>query len=145
MASTNLVLDQHGNVAEGTGENLFVMRDGIVKTPPTVNILAGITRRAAIDILARDGIQVHGCPSAATPSARRDHDRYRRGITPIREVDRREVGDSPIAARASLPLRREGRGRLDEALHHDLLSPTAALAAQVGSGSAVRSAPRPTT
>lgn len=98
-----IMLDQHGNVAEGTGENLFVMRDGIVKTPPTVNILAGITRRTAIDILARDGIQVHEMPFGRDALYVAD-EIFMTGtaaeITPIREVDRREVGDpGPITRR----------------------------------------------
>jgi len=91
-----IMLDQHGNVAEGTGENLFVMRDGIVKTPPTVNILAGITRRTAIDILARNGIPVQEMPFGRDALYVAD-EIFMTGtaaeITPIREVDRREVGD----------------------------------------------------
>ena len=91
-----IMLDQHGNVAEGTGENLFVMRDGIVKTPPTVNILAGITRRTAIDILARNGMPVQEMPFGRDALYVAD-EIFMTGtaaeITPIREVDRREVGE----------------------------------------------------
>ena len=43
-----IMLDHSGYVAEGTGENLFVINDGLVKTPPVVNILAGITRKTAL-------------------------------------------------------------------------------------------------
>ena len=46
-----IMLDQMGWVAEGTGENLFVVKGDKIKTPPVVNILAGITRRTAIEIL----------------------------------------------------------------------------------------------
>ena len=49
-----IALDVHGNVAEGSGMNLFVVRDGVLYTPPITNsILPGITRDAVIT-LARD-------------------------------------------------------------------------------------------
>ncbi|MFM7677837.1 MAG: branched-chain amino acid transaminase [Roseiflexaceae bacterium] len=49
-----VALDVHGNVAEGSGMNLFVVRDGVLYTPPiTNNILPGITRDAVMT-LARD-------------------------------------------------------------------------------------------
>jgi len=49
-----IMLDQRGLVSEGPGENIFVVRDGIVITPPhTASILDGITRKSVIQI-ARD-------------------------------------------------------------------------------------------
>ena len=49
-----IMLDVNGYVAEGSGENIFVVRDGIIRTPPMSSpILAGITRDAIIK-LARD-------------------------------------------------------------------------------------------
>ena len=49
-----ILLDSHGNVCEGSGENIFVVRDGqIVTPPPTASILGGINRVSAIQI-ARD-------------------------------------------------------------------------------------------
>ena len=49
-----ILLDSHGNVCEGSGENIFVVRDGqIVTPPPTASILGGINRVTAIQI-ARD-------------------------------------------------------------------------------------------
>jgi branched-chain amino acid aminotransferase len=90
-----ILLDHHGFVAEGTGENLFVVRDGVVYTPPVLNILPGITRGSVIDILQHEGVEVREelfgrdalytadevfmCGTAAE-------------ITPVREVDRRTVG-----------------------------------------------------
>ncbi len=91
-----IMLDQHGNVAEGTGENLFVIRNGVVKTPPTVNILAGITRRTAIDILARDGIHVREMPFGRDALYVAD-EVFMTGtaaeLTPVRQVDRLDVGE----------------------------------------------------
>jgi len=49
-----ILLDDKGNVCEGTGENIFVVRDGVISTPPlTAAILGGINRDVAITI-ARD-------------------------------------------------------------------------------------------
>ena len=48
-----ILLDAHGYVAECTGENLFLARGGRIYTPPTADILEGITRDALIT-LARD-------------------------------------------------------------------------------------------
>ena len=52
--SEGIALDTKGNVAEGSGMNLFVVRDGVLYTPPiTNNILPGITRDSIMQI-ARD-------------------------------------------------------------------------------------------
>ncbi|MCA8965872.1 MAG: branched-chain amino acid transaminase, partial [Planctomycetes bacterium] len=49
-----ILLDDDGNVAEATGENLFVVKDGVLLTPPlSLPILAGITRASILD-LAQD-------------------------------------------------------------------------------------------
>ncbi|MDP1714998.1 MAG: branched-chain amino acid transaminase [Anaerolineales bacterium] len=55
-----LVLDQNGHVSEGSAMNIFMMRDGILVTPPvTDNILEGITRRSIIELARNElGIQV---------------------------------------------------------------------------------------
>lgn len=91
-----IMLDQNGYVAEGTGENLFVIRDGVVKTPPVVNILGGITRRTAIQILEREGIKVHEMTFGRDALYIAD-EIFMTGtaaeVTPIREVDRRPVGE----------------------------------------------------
>lgn len=90
-----LMLDFNGFVAEGTGENVFVLRNGIVKTPPVANILPGITRNTVLEILRRMDLDVQEvffgrdafyvadeafmCGTAAE-------------ITPIGSLDRREIG-----------------------------------------------------
>ena len=49
-----ILLDEHGHVCEGTGENIYIIRDGVVLTPPqTASILDGINRRSVLQI-ARD-------------------------------------------------------------------------------------------
>ncbi len=55
-----LVLDQNGHISEGSAMNVFMIRDGVVITPPvTDNILEGITRKSAIELLRNEmGLQV---------------------------------------------------------------------------------------
>jgi branched-chain amino acid aminotransferase len=98
-----IMLDGAGYVAEGTGENLFVARDGVVKTPPVVNILGGLTRRTVIDILHHENIPVHEMHFGRDALYVGD-EVFLSGtaaeITPVREVDRREVGKpGPITRR----------------------------------------------
>jgi branched-chain amino acid aminotransferase len=54
----SLMLDVDGYAAEGCGENLFIVRDGKVKTPPIATVLEGITRGSAIDLLRAVGVTV---------------------------------------------------------------------------------------
>lgn len=52
-------LDASGHLSEGAGENIFVIREGVLYTPPiTAAILPGITRGIAIDLAARAGYEV---------------------------------------------------------------------------------------
>ncbi len=55
-----LVLDQNGHISEGSAMNIFMVRDGIVMTPPvTDNILEGITRKSVIELLCKElGLEV---------------------------------------------------------------------------------------
>ena len=90
-----LMLDQSGMVAEGTGENVFLVKDGVVKTPPVANILPGITRRTIIELLRMEGYEVreqlfgrdafYVCDEAFMCGTAAE-------VTPIREMDRRRVG-----------------------------------------------------
>ena len=90
-----IMLDPSGFVAEGTGENLFVIRDGMVKTPPVMNILARITRRTVIEILQHNNIEVQEMLFGRDALYVAD-EVFLTGtaaeITPIREVDHRTVG-----------------------------------------------------
>ena len=54
-----LMLNHKGEVAECTGDNLFVVRDGLLRTPPLdAGILGGITREAVIELARETGIEV---------------------------------------------------------------------------------------
>lgn len=90
-----LLLDPEGYVAEGSGENLFIVRDGVLYTPELTSCLDGITRRT-IFTLARDrGISV------VEKRITRDEvliadEAFFTGtaaeVTPIRELDNRPIG-----------------------------------------------------
>ena len=53
-----IMIDVHGNVSEGSGDNIFVVKNGRIITPPTLNNLRGITRAAAIELAIKDRISV---------------------------------------------------------------------------------------
>ncbi len=54
-----IMLSQDGYVAECTGDNIFIVRDGVLSTPPcNVGALKGVTRLAVMDLAKRDGIKV---------------------------------------------------------------------------------------
>lgn len=55
-----VVLNRNGHISEGSGENFFMVRDGVVATPPvTDNILEGITRRTVMELLREEmGLEV---------------------------------------------------------------------------------------
>jgi branched-chain amino acid aminotransferase len=90
-----LLLDTAGFVAEGAGENLFVVREGQLFEPQLASGLCGITRQTVIE-LARD----LGLPVQSRPMTRDDvylaDEAFFSGtaaeITPIRELDGRPIG-----------------------------------------------------
>jgi len=91
-----LMLDPQGYVAEGTGENIFVVKHGVVRTPPTsAAILAGITRDTTIQLLRERDIEVREEPIARDELYIAD-EVFLTGtaaeITPVREIDHRKVG-----------------------------------------------------
>ena len=52
-----ILLDTNGNIAEGPGSNFFVVKDGRVITPKEQNVLAGISRRTAIELAQELGME----------------------------------------------------------------------------------------
>jgi branched-chain amino acid aminotransferase len=91
-----LMLDPQGYVAEGTGENIFVVKRGVVRTPPTSGaILAGITRDTSIQLLREQGLEVHEEPVARDELYTAD-EVFLTGtaaeITPVRDIDHRKIG-----------------------------------------------------
>ncbi len=54
-----ILLDDHGRVCEGSGENIYIVQDGVIATPPpTASILDGISRRSVMQIAADLGFTV---------------------------------------------------------------------------------------
>jgi branched-chain amino acid aminotransferase len=97
-----LMLDPQGYVAEGTGENIFVVKKDVVRTPPTSGaILAGITRDTAIQLLAEQGIEVREEPIARDELYTAD-EVFLTGtaaeITPVRDIDHRKIGRGEAGA-----------------------------------------------
>jgi branched-chain amino acid aminotransferase len=90
-----ILLDAEGYVSEGTGENIFIVRKGQIKTTPLTSILDGITRSSVIDLAREQRISV------AEERFTRD-DMYiadevfvtgtAAELTPVREIDNRRIG-----------------------------------------------------
>jgi len=90
-----LLLDVDGFVAEGAGENIFVIKDGVIYEPELTSALTGITRTSVIELaeglgykvrakrLTRDDIYIADeCFFTGTAAE----------VTPIRELDQRQIG-----------------------------------------------------
>jgi branched-chain amino acid aminotransferase len=94
-----LLLDVNGYVAEGSGENFFIIRDGEVRTPPVISCLPGITRASVIRILRDAGVAVTEqlFPRDAVYIA---DEAFMTGtaaeVTPVRELDDRTIGDGKL-------------------------------------------------
>jgi branched-chain amino acid aminotransferase len=92
-----IVLNKEGNVAEGPGENLFVVRDGELYTPGLAeSILEGITRNSVIQVARDMGYTVHEDATISRGELYTADELFFTGtaaeITPIRSVDDTEVG-----------------------------------------------------
>jgi branched-chain amino acid aminotransferase len=90
-----IMLDTDGYVVEASGENIFVVRDGIISTPPPTGILMGVTRDSVLRIardqefpvverrITRDELYIADEVFITGTAAE---------VTPVREVDDRAVG-----------------------------------------------------
>ncbi|ABY33736.1 MAG: branched chain amino acid aminotransferase [Chloroflexus sp.] len=100
-----IALDADGHISEGSGENLFLVRNGVVYTPPlTSSILSGITRDTVMTLLREMGVEVREQVLPREMLYLAD-ELFFTGtaaeITPIRSVDRIPVGTGrrgPITA-----------------------------------------------
>ena len=91
-----ILLDEHGHVCEGTGENIFVLIGGVVHTPPpTASILDGISRRSVIQIARDLGYEVIERDIARAELSLAD-EVFLTGtaaeLVPVREIDDHAVG-----------------------------------------------------
>jgi branched-chain amino acid aminotransferase len=94
-----VLLDAHGNLAEGMGSNVFIVRDGKLSTPSERYVLPGVSRQMTIDMAAKCGI----------PFAERDIDVFDAAnademfltstslcICPVRRFNGQEIGDGKV-------------------------------------------------
>lgn len=101
-----LVLDHNGHVSEGSAMNIFMVRDGVLVTPPiTDNILEGITRRTVIELARRElGIDVVERSIDRTEVYIAEEMFFAgtaAGVTGITKVDHRPVGRGVMGPVAS--------------------------------------------
>jgi branched-chain amino acid aminotransferase len=111
-----ILLDAQGFVSEGTGENLYVVREGVVLTPPqTAGILDGISRKSVIQIARDLGYDVVERNLARAELYLAD-EVFLSGtaaeLVPVREID-----DHPIGGGRPGPVTREIQRVFDDALH----------------------------
>jgi branched-chain amino acid aminotransferase len=115
-----LLLDAEGYVMEGSGENIFIVRDGVIYTPDLTSALDGITRNTVMELCKELGIEV------VEKRITRDEvyiadEAFFTGtaaeVTPIREVDKRIIGKGgrgPITERLQGLYFDQVHGRRDE-------------------------------
>lgn len=91
-----LLLDTEGYVSEGSGENIFIVRNNVLKTTPLTSILEGITRDSIITIAKDLGIEVREERFTRDEVYIADEAFFTgtaAEVTPIRELDGRTIGD----------------------------------------------------
>jgi branched-chain amino acid aminotransferase len=109
-----ILLDDNGHVCEGTGENIFVIKDGVIFTPPqTAGILDGINRKSCMQIARDLGYELVERDIARAEVVLAD-EVFLTGtaaeLTPLREIDDIEIGPPG-------PITREIQRVFDDALH----------------------------
>jgi len=91
-----IMLDVHGLVSEASGENVFIVRDGVLQTPPLHSVLDGITRATVCELARRRDIRVEERLITRDDLYVAD-EIFLTGtaaeVTPIREVDHRAIGN----------------------------------------------------
>ena len=121
-----ILLNPNGYVTDGSGENVFLVRDGVLCTPPlAAGCLAGITRDSILQIADDEGIRVREGDLVRTDLYLADEAFFTgtaAEVVPIREVDDRVLGDpGPITRRLQEVFTAATRGR-DER-YRDWLEP----------------------
>jgi branched-chain amino acid aminotransferase len=90
-----LLLDTEGYVAEGSGENIFIVRDGMIYTPDLTSSLDGITRDTVIRLAHEGGLEVHEKRITRDEVYIADEAFFTgtaAEVAPIRELDGRNIG-----------------------------------------------------
>jgi len=104
-ADEAIMLDLQGHVAEGSADNVFIVRQGELYTPPPLHILPGITRQTVIELAKGEGFTVHETFFGLAELYTAD-EVFLTGtaaeIAPIVEIDGRVIGEGkpgPVARR----------------------------------------------
>ncbi|WP_455206348.1 branched-chain amino acid transaminase [Kaarinaea lacus] len=124
-----LLLDPEGYVAEGSGENIFVVRDGILYTPELTSALDGITRDTIIRLANEFNIQLKEKRITRDEVYIADEAFFTgtaAEVTPIRELDNRAIGNGkrgPITEKLQAAYFDLVHGRSEK--HQDWLTPVA--------------------
>lgn len=94
-----IILDVRGNISEGSGDNIFIIKNGTISTPQVMNNLRGITRAAAIEIAQDIGYPLQETDLGLFDLYTAD-EVFVTGtaaeIAPITTVDGRPVGDGSV-------------------------------------------------
>jgi branched-chain amino acid aminotransferase len=111
-----ILLDHHGFVCEGSGENVYAVRDGKIVTPPhTAGILDGITRKSVVKIAQDLGHEIVERDLARAELYLAD-EVFLSGtaaeLVPVREIDDHQIGSGEPG-----PVTREIQRVFDDALH----------------------------
>jgi branched-chain amino acid aminotransferase len=124
-----MLLDNEGYVAEGSGENIFIVRDGVIFTPDLTSALDGITRKTLFQLAADIGIEIREKRITRDEVYIADEAFFSgtaAEVTPIREVDNRSIGNGgrgPITEKLQTLYFDAVHGRLEK--YHDWLTPVA--------------------
>jgi branched-chain amino acid aminotransferase len=114
-----LLLDVGGFVAEGSGENIFIVRDGVLYTPDLTSALEGITRDTIMRLAADEGLSVHEKRITRDEVYIADEAFFTgtaAEVTPIREIDDRPIGSGtrgPVTERLQALYFDQVHGRRD--------------------------------
>ena len=90
-----LLLDVNGFVAEGSGENIFIIRNGVIYTPELTSALDGITRQVLMTLAEKIGVEVREKRITRDEVYTADEAFFTgtaAEVTPIRELDNRAIG-----------------------------------------------------
>jgi branched-chain amino acid aminotransferase len=121
-----LLLDTEGYVAEGSGENIFLVRDGALYTPDLTSALDGITRQTIFTLASEIGLTVHEKRITRDEVYIADEAFFTgtaAEVTPIRELDGRAIGSGargPITEKLQTLFFDQVHGRRDA--HPDWLT-----------------------
>jgi len=95
--SEAIMLNQQGLVCEGTGDNIFIVKDKVIATPPpSASILVGVTRNAVIELAAKEGLRVEQRDITVHELYNADEAFFTgtaAEVTPLVEVDARKIGN----------------------------------------------------